>query len=436
MLEIVPCKSIDSVVRLPGSKYIANRLLPMCALASSPSLLTNVVDNDDIQAAIAGFSALGYHLKLTGNRLDIQPRKQMLSTEVTLNTLHSGTFSRFVTAVAALESVAVTIKCSKKMATRPMHELFSALTELGVDIQSDNQMLPAVIQGGVTEDRCQLNAGRSSQFLSALLIIAPLLKNGLKVTLVGEQVSNSYVDMTVYWMNRMGIEVIRDKNFLEVKPEQDYQGIDVSIPGDAVSASYFMGLAGIAGGRIVIQSFDHHSLQGESKFYKVLELMGMRFEKTENEIIAISDGQLKGIEIDMGEMPDVVQTLAVMACFAKGITHIKNIAHLAYKESNRIKDTATELQKTGIKVEYGDDFLLIEGGIPKAAVIDTYDDHRMAMSMALLGARTVGVIIKDQNVVNKSFPNYWTLMGQCGLGSKCISTLSPLGRGLGRGNKE
>ena len=417
MLEIIPCKTIDASVRLPGSKYIANRLLPLCALASSPSALNNVVDNDDIQAAIAGFSALGYQLRLSGNRLDIQPRKQALSQAVTLNTLHSGTFSRFVTGVAALENVAVTIECSKKMATRPMHELFSALRELGVDIQSDNQMLPAVIRGPVTKNSCQLDAGRSSQFLSALLIIAPLLEQGLKVTLVGEQVSNSYVDMTIYWMNRLGVEVIRDDNLLEVKPKQNYQGIDVSIPGDAVSASYFMGLVGIAGGRVCIQSFDHDSLQGESKFYEVLELMGMRFEKTDNELIAISDEPLQGIEIDMGEMPDVVQTLAVMACFARGTTHIKNIAHLAYKESNRIKDTAIELQKTGIKVDYGDDYLVIEGGTPQAAVIETYDDHRMAMSMALLGVKTNGIIIKDQNVVNKSFPKYWELMSQCGLDS-------------------
>ena len=427
MLEIIPCKAIDAVVRLPGSKYIANRLLPLCALASSPSVLDNVVDNDDIQAAIAGFTALGYHLRQTGNQLQIKPRSQALSQSVSFNTLHSGTFSRFVTAVAALENVEVTIECSQKMATRPMHELFSALTELGVKIQSENQKLPAVIRGPVTKNICHLDAGRSSQFLSALLIIAPLLEQGLKISLVGEQVSNSYVDMTINWMNRLNVEVIRDDNLLEVKPDQNYQGINVSIPGDAVSASYFMGLVGIAGGRIRIQSFDHDSLQGESKFYSVLEQMGMRFEKSDNELIAISDAQLSGIEVDMGEMPDVVQTLAVMACFAIGKTHIKNIAHLAYKESNRIKDTATELQKAGIKVEYGEDYLLIEGGVPQSAEIETYDDHRMAMSMALLGAKTSGIVIKDQSVVNKSFPNYWKLMSQCGLDSKNLLTESSAG---------
>ena len=427
MLEIIPCKAIDAAVRLPGSKYIANRLLPLCALASSPSVLDNVVDNDDIQAAIAGFTALGYHLKQTGNQLQIQPRCQALTQPVNFNAQHSGTFSRFVTAVAALENVEVTIECSKKMATRPMHELFSALTELGVKIHSDNQKLPAVIRGPVTKNSCHLDAGRSSQFLSALLIIAPLLEQGLKINLVGEQVSNSYVDMTIHWMNRLGVKVSRDGNLLEVKPKQNYTGIEASIPGDAVSASYFMGLVGIAGGRIRIQSFDHNSLQGESKFYSVLEQMGMRFEKTDDELIAISDGQLSGIEVDMGEMPDVVQTLAVMACFAKGITHIKNIAHLAYKESNRIKDTATELQKAGINVEYGEDFLLIEGGSPQGTEIETYDDHRMAMSMALLGTKTAGIVIKDQDVVNKSFPNYWKLMSQCGLDSKNSLTASTPG---------
>lgn len=421
MLEIVPCKNVDASMRLPGSKYIANRLIPMCALASTPSRLSNIVDNNDIQAAISGLNALGYHLRLKGNQLDIVPREAPLSQSTSLNTYHSGTFSRFVSAVAALESVDVTIECSEKMATRPMQELFSALSELGVAIQSNDQKLPAVITGPITENKCSIDAGRSSQFLSALLIIGPLLKNGINIQLVGKQVSSSYVDMTIHWMKTMGIGIGRNEESLLIEANQNYQGIEVNIPGDAVSASYFMGLVGIAGGRICIQSFDHDSLQGESKFYQVLELMGMQFEKGEDEITVISDGKLKGIEVDMGEMPDVVQTLAVMACFAQGKTLIKNIAHLAYKESNRINDTATELLKAGIKVEYGEDFLLIEGGKPQAAVIETYDDHRMAMSMALLGVQTEGITIQDPDVVNKSFPNYWTLMSQCGLDSKTVA---------------
>ena len=389
----------------------------MCALASRPSMLTNIVDNDDIQAAISGLSALGYELELNENTLTIHPRKTALSAATSLNTSHSGTFSRFDAAIAALESVEVTINCSEKMATRPMKELFTALESLGVIVKSDNQRLPATIKGPITGITCELDAGRSSQFLSALLIVAPLTDKGLDISLVGKQVSNSYVDMTCYWMSQMGIAIQEKGRHLVVESGQSYQGISVNVPGDAVSASYFMGLVAIAKGQIKIESFDHNSLQGESKFYTVLEQMGMTFDKGEDYIVANSVSQLKGIEIDMGEMPDVVQTLAVVAAFASGTTRITNIAHLAYKESNRIKDTATELRKAGVKVEDGDDYLVIEGSTPHAAEIETYDDHRMAMSMALLGATTKGIVIKDPQVVNKSFPNYWKLMAECGLAS-------------------
>jgi len=417
MLEIIPASKVDAVVQLPGSKYIANRLIPLCALASTPSVLSNVVDNDDIQAAISGLKALGYQLTLNKAHLEINPRKTPTQQEANLNTGHSGTFSRFVTAIAALETVPVNIECSRKMATRPMNELFSALSELGVSIKSSNQKLPATITGPITSVQCQLDAGRSSQFLSALLMIAPVLEQGLDIQLVGNQVSSSYVDMTLFWMGQMGVEVERGNGRIRIPGGQSYQGLTTTVAGDAVSASYFMGLVGIAGGQIEIQSFDHQSLQGESKFYTLLEQMGMSFEKTETSIIVSGNGHLKAIDVDMSEMPDVVQTLAVMACFASGTSKITNIAHLAYKESNRIKDTAAELKKTGIKVEFGDDFLKIEGGLPQSATIETYQDHRMAMSMALLGAKTHGITILDHSVVNKSFPNYWEKMRQCGLDS-------------------
>jgi len=392
----------------------------MCALASSPSKLTNIVDNNDIQAAITGLSALGYELELKSGELRIEPRQQSLSRPVTINTSHSGTFSRFVCAIAALDKVDIRVECSDKMATRPMQELFNALQELGVTIHSSNGKLPAVIKGPIRKSQCHVNAERSSQFLSALLIIGSHVDEGIEIQLTGKGVSNSYVEMTIYWLNNLGVKITRNSQGFSIASGQRAKGIDVEIPGDAVSASYFMGLAGIVGGEIRIESFDHHSLQGESKFYQVLEKMGMSFEKNESSLLVKGNGQLNAIDVDMAEMPDVVQTLAVMACFAKGKTTIRNIAHLAYKESNRIKDTATELQKTGIAVRYGEDFLEIEGGVPSHAIIETYDDHRMAMSLSLLGAKTKGIKIIDPDVVNKSFPTYWSQMALCGLQSEFV----------------
>jgi 3-phosphoshikimate 1-carboxyvinyltransferase len=415
--EIIPCKAIKADVLLPGSKYIANRLVPMCALADGESTLHNVVQNDDINAVIEGLNNLGYRLTLNSSTLQIKPKVTELAHAVSLNTHHSGTFSRFVTAIAALESVSVFIDCSEKMATRPMTEIFETLGSLGVTINTANDCLPARIKGPILNSNCQIDASRSSQFLSALLIIAPVLSKGLTIQVNSEQVSSSYVDMTLYWMAKLGVNASRDDSSFKIGREQSYQGRELTIPGDVVSASYFMGLVAIAGGHLTIREFDFDSVQGEVDFYKVLEKMGVKFERAGNDLVISSTGRLSAVEVDMGEMPDVVQTLAVVACYATGKTRITNIEHLAYKESNRIIDTANEIAKTGIVVNYGKDFIEVEGGKPKAATINTYEDHRMAMSMALLGSKTAGVKILDADVVTKSFPDYWRLMSQVGLES-------------------
>ena len=423
--EIVPCGPISASVQLPGSKYVANRLVPLAALASSESKLANVVDNNDINTAIAGLTQLGYRFEKHGDQLQVKPRGSAPSSDCELYTAHSGTFSRFVTAIAALEAVPVQINCSDKMATRPMIELFDALNQLKVEVTSENQCLPAQIKGPLKGDQCSLDASRSSQYLSALLITAPFLQNGLKIQLKGELVSRAYVDMTINLMQKMGVEVIEEGHCFSVKPGQIYRGIEYTIPGDPVSSTYFMGAAAIAGGQVRIQNFDFESVQGEAQFYQVLEQMGVAIARDEEDLIIKSNGHLQAVEVDMGGMPDAVQTLAAVACFAEGSTRISNIAHLAYKESDRIKDTAREIAKTGIEVEAGEDFLVIHGrgsDAPNlaAADIETHEDHRMAMSMALLGIKISGVKILDAEVVEKSFPTYWNLMGSIGVSSKQI----------------
>ncbi|WP_168204299.1 3-phosphoshikimate 1-carboxyvinyltransferase [Aliikangiella coralliicola] len=418
--EIIPNQKINASIQLPGSKYVANRLVPMCALATSKSKLTNVVNNKDINTAIEGLSNLGYHFEKTADGVNIFPREQGIQSKASLYTAHSGTFSRFVAAVAALEQHPVSIGCSDKMATRPMVELFDALTELSVKIDSPNQCLPATITGPVIGNECHLDAARSSQYLSALLIIAPLLADGLQVKVDGEVVSRAYVDMTIQLMQKMGVEVVEQDNCFSVKPNQSYQGLNYAIPGDSVSATYFMGAAAISGGKVTIKNFDLDSVQGEAKFYQVLESMGARIEINGADLTIIGPEEPSAIEVDMGGMPDAVQTLAAVACYAKGTTKITNIAHLAFKESNRIEDTAKEIRKTGIEVESGEDFLIIHGGAVGPADINTHEDHRMAMSLALLGIKTAGIRIVAADVVEKSFPDYWEYMTQIGIDSRCF----------------
>ncbi|WP_185964308.1 3-phosphoshikimate 1-carboxyvinyltransferase [Aliikangiella marina] len=414
-LSIKPCGPVKATVTLPGSKYIANRLLPLCALASTTSHIKNVVNNDDIQTAAAGLSQLGYQIQTDGNALKINPRQVTAMKPIDIYTAHSGTFSRFVAAIAALEKVPVNIECSAKMATRPMIELFDALRSLSVEIDTPNGCLPAKIIGPVKGNECRLDASRSSQYLSALLIIAPLLDDGLRINLTGSVVSRAYVDMTIQLMKKMSVNVEEDEQGFYVPPGQKYQGIDFMISPDPVSSSYFMGAAAISGGEILLKNFDKNSLQGEAGFYQVLEKMGCKITFQGDDLLVEGPERLQAISIDMGGMPDAVQTLAVVACFAQGITTITNIEHLAFKESNRIEDTANELRKTGIKVESGKDYLKIEGGIPHGANIETHDDHRMAMSMALLGIKTPDICILDSQVVAKSFPKYWDYLADIGI---------------------
>ena len=390
----------------------------MCALAGSKSTLRNVVKNDDIEVATRGLQALGYCIQRRQGKILVSPRKAPLGNPAKLDTGHSGTFSRFVTALAGLESQPVQIDCSAKMATRPMAELFTALAQLGVVVDSPNQCLPAKIQGPMTEARCTLDPSRSSQFLSALLIISPLLQEGLTINLQGPVVSAAYLQLTIELMAEMGVTVELDEKEIRVAPGQEYRGLVKDIPGDAVSASYFMAAAAIAGGRVEIKRFQADSIQGESGFYRVLQRMGVETQVSQDKILVEAKGWLQAIDVDMGEMPDAVQTLAAIACFAEGVTEIRNIGHLAYKESDRIQDTATELRKTGIRVEAGEDFLRIHGGKPKAELLETHDDHRMAMSLALLGIRTPGIVINNAQVVAKSFPSYWEKMAQIGIESR------------------
>ncbi|MDH5629748.1 MAG: 3-phosphoshikimate 1-carboxyvinyltransferase [Gammaproteobacteria bacterium] len=407
-------------VDLPGSKYIANRILPMAALAQTPSSISNIVDNDDINIAIKGLSALGYQFEQNNDVIKVTPRENPLSAPCSLNTGHSGTFSRFITAIAAIESQDVTINCSEKMATRPMKPLFDVLRQMSADISSDNERLPATITGGLRGGEFEVDASQSSQYLSALLIVAPLLKEDTVFKIAGEVVSKNYVDMTLNLQNKMGIIIEQGDNHYIIRGGQTYQGIEYAIPADPVSSSYMMAYAVIAKQKVRIKNYDFDSVQGEAQFYQVLEQMGVGVSREANDLLIDGRCNLYGVEVELSNMPDVAQTLAVIACFADGVTKITNVEHLAYKESNRIVDTAEELRKTGIQVEYGSDYLTVYGGNPKGATLDTHDDHRMAMSLALLGIKVEGIIINNAEVVSKSFPTYWDLLETVGIGSKIV----------------
>jgi 3-phosphoshikimate 1-carboxyvinyltransferase len=420
--EIIPAKQpLNAEISLPGSKYLANRLVIIAALANEPVVLRNVVHNDDIATAINGLAQLGYQIRWQNGTVQAAPRKAHLNDHsVDIFTSHSGTFSRFVAAVAALESRPVAISGSVKMNSRPMADLFNALTKLGASISADEQRLPAVIRGPITGDQVAIDGSVSSQYISALLLVAPLLNRDFTLELIGKEVSGQYIDMTVALMKQFGAQVEKQGRSYLIPQQQGYRGGEYLIPPDPVSSSYFMGAAAVCGGRVTLESFDFESLQGEAQFFKVLEAMGCDIECDGERLTLSRQGELQAVEVDMGDMPDVVQTLAAVACFARGTTVMKNIAHLAFKESNRIVDTARELRKLGARVDYGSDYLAVTGSELHGAEVETYDDHRMAMSLSLIGAKTPGVIINNAQVVSKSFPDYFAKLAAIGIASRKV----------------
>jgi len=413
---------LNTTITLPGSKYLANRLLILAALSESKSSLHDMPHNEDIEASINGLSALGANFKWHGDRLDCEGFKAGQEYPVDhIKSSASGSFSRFVLPVLALGDKTVFITGSEKMNTRPMAELFRALEQLGANIVSESQdpatTLPVQVTGPIHGGQLEMSGSTSSQYISALLMVTGKLDQGLSIRLQAVPVSKPYLLMTLDLLKLFSIQVQTDSRLQEftILPGQKYQGIDYQLESDPSTASYFLAAAAISGGHICISNFyPERSIQGEARFASVLERMGCKVWQDQQGYHCQGPNKLKVVTVDMGDMPDVVQTLAVVAMFADGNTVMSNIANLAYKESNRIEDTAAEIRKTGIKVTTTEDSLTVRGGKPKASIFDTHDDHRMAMSLALVSIRTAGVQIRNPEVVAKSFPDYWKVLQQLG----------------------
>ena len=406
-------------ISLPGSKYIANRLVVLAALTNGESNFSNVPDNDDIRTAIAGLTQLGAKFKFSDNQLLCQGFGEELKAPTeTVYTSHSGTFSRFVVAVTALFGDWIHLNGSDKMNSRPMADILDALSQSGVAIKaSEGGRLPLKIKGPIQSDTISISGAISSQYISALLLIAGRCRQGLKIQLTTEPVSKPYIAMTLELLHIFGVkvQVANDYRSFEVSAGQAYAPQTMQIPADPSSASYFLAYAAITASHICLSNFQPElSIQGEAGFAEVLAQMGCKIWQDELGYHCQGPQELVGITVDMGDMPDVVQTLCIVAAFAKGKTHIHNIENLAFKESNRIEDTATELRKTGLGVTTNADSMTIEPQVLHAACFDTYDDHRMAMSLSLLACRIKGVTMRDPEVVSKSFPTYWEYLRKLG----------------------
>ncbi len=416
MIEIKTAGRIKATVPVPGSKSITQRALIAAALADGESTLVNPLESEDTRYTATALEQMGVAVEKKAGKWTVKGCGGRITTpdqEIFLG--NNGTATRFLTSVASLGSGTFRINGDARMAERPIQPLMQALQGWGVDIASinNNGCPPLLIKAnGLAGGKTVLPAGKSSQYLSSLLLVAPYARQEAEVEVEGDILSLPYVIMTLVVMEAFGIRVEGNDALSSFRiPQGRYSAMEYAIEGDASNASYFYAAAAITGGEVTVPNVPVPSMQGDAVFVALLARMGCQVNKTGEGLTVSGPEELKNITIDMGGMPDVVPTLAVVASQAKGRSILKNIGHLRIKECDRLHVMAVELAKMGARVEEQEDSLIIEGKDPDAplhgAEINTHNDHRIAMSFALAGLTVPGVKILDEECVAKSFPDFW-----------------------------
>jgi 3-phosphoshikimate 1-carboxyvinyltransferase len=410
-VEIQPSGPIDATIRPPSSKSITNRALICAALADGTSVLKRPLESDDTAVMVESLRRLGIEVGADGERLTIVGRAGKLPVkQADLFIGNSGTSVRFLTAMLSVCHGEFRLDGVPRMRERPIQDLIEALNDLGSQVSSiDKTGCPPVLvrAAGLAGGRIRLRGDVSSQFLSGLLMAAPYAKRDVSISIEGELVSRPYVDMTIQVMRRFGVHVSSDRQEFQVAPG-NYQPLEMEIEPDASAASYFWAAAAITGGKATVIGLDRDSLQGDVGFCDLLVRMGCQIEERTAAMTLQGTGRLTGIDCNMNEISDTVQTLAAVALFAEGSTTIRGVAHNRHKETDRIGNLAIELRKFGATVTEREDGLTIEP--PESltsAHVDTYDDHRMAMSLALPGLRIPGVVVRDPGCSAKTYPSFF-----------------------------
>ncbi|MFQ5963258.1 MAG: 3-phosphoshikimate 1-carboxyvinyltransferase [Candidatus Scalinduaceae bacterium] len=413
MLEIKPIDNINATVTVPGSKSYTNRALITASLAKGESIIRNVLLSEDTRLMISCLNEIGIQVKIIkeNNSLIVKGCKgEIPAREANLFAGNAGTVVRFMTATLTIGKGHYEIDGVERMRNRPIQELLNGLNHLGADVVSkgNTDCPPVLINAcGLKGGTVKMKGDVSSQYISAILLAAPYAINDVHILVTDDLVSKNYVDMTIAVMNRFGVNVIRKshKEF-HVSSGQRYKGCEYIIEADASSASYFLAAAAITGGKVRVEGLGKNSLQGDALFVDILSKMGCITQKSEN-WLEVKGNKLKGIDIDMNDTPDVVQTLVAVAVFAEGKTRIRNVRNLRYKETDRITALVQELKKIGVSAREYEDGLEVEPSVPHSAEISTYNDHRMAMSFTLIGLRTKGIKIKNHECVCKTFPDFF-----------------------------
>ena len=411
MIEVKPLQNLQATVTVPGSKSYTNRALLIAGLTDGECRLEKPLVSDDTKYMIRALKAFGVSVQEGKDVFIVSGSGGKLSTpKEDIFIGNAGTAMRFLTTFSALAPGKTRLDGDERMRQRPLADLLDCLTQMGVKAVSanGNGCPPIDISGGeVPGGDVQLAGDKSSQYLTSILLSAPYFKNDTCIHIQGDLTSKSYADITLDIMKTFGVHVDNESyQRFKVKAGDYYKAQTYQVESDWSSASYFLAAAAVTGGEVTLTGINPHSVQGDAQFTSVLEKMGCRVEKKAN-ALHIKGNPLRGITINMNNMPDAVQTLAVIALFAEGETVIEGIGNLRIKETDRISALANELTRLGAGVEAGEDFLIIRPGDYKGAEVETYDDHRMAMSFAVAGLKIPGVRIKDPKCVEKSFPDFF-----------------------------
>jgi 3-phosphoshikimate 1-carboxyvinyltransferase len=420
-LTLQPISRINGEINLPGSKSVSNRALLLAALAEGETVLSNLLDSDDIRHMLNALKKLGVSYQLSEDRSRCtvtglgRAFKVAQAEELFLG--NAGTAMRPLCAALCLSQGEFTLTGEPRMEERPIGALVDALRQVGADVTylKNENYPPLTIKGtGLAGGKVDIDGSVSSQFLTAFLMAAPYAQQDTEISIVGELVSKPYIDITLKMMAAFGVEV-ENENYQRfiVKGQQTYQGAgEFLVEGDASSASYFLAAGAIKGGEVKVTGVGKKSMQGDVLFADVLAAMGADIEWGDDYIIARS-GELNAVDMDMNHIPDAAMTIATTALFATGTTAIRNVYNWRVKETDRLAAMATELKKVGATVTEGHDF--IEVTPPENlnhAAIDTYDDHRMAMCFSLVALSDTPVTINDPKCTSKTFPDYFERLQQ------------------------
>lgn len=416
-ITLNPVSHVSGTVHLPGSKSISNRALLLAALAEGETELDNLLVSDDVGHMLAALKQLGVDCSMAdqGTTCRVSGLAGAFSTDRILDLFlgNAGTAMRPLTAALALSQVEVRLTGEPRMEQRPIGHLLDALRQIGADIvcEKNEGYPPLHIRGKrLAGGTAKIDGSVSSQFLTAMLMAAPLVDGEVVLEIEGVLVSKPYIDITLALMKAFGV-VVENNNYesFRIPAGQSYRSPGrFLVEGDASSASYFLAAAAIRGGVVTVTGIGENSLQGDTAFAAVLADMGAQVTISTDCITVSRKGPLKGIDQDMNQIPDAAMTIATTALFAEGPTTIRNIANWRVKETDRLAAMATELRKVGATVDEGEDYITIEPTRSlKHAEIETYDDHRIAMCFSLVALSDTPVTILDPGCTSKTFPTYF-----------------------------